>query len=218
MPKHRAIAFEIASRIFSILVLGYAILFGGGSPLLFLWGLWIEEILCLIGLSARQAIARQAITRRGGGIPAPASSPLALYFAFPAVHLVFVLFFSLVGATGMFLPSGAHRIAVPRADEIIVLAAAFLFWTLADVGLAILRSRKGQAAQAEMTGIDREARLALFLPHITIIAGGFCLIMLRLGDWMAWGILAGKIFFELLSFAVSRDAPRESKPPADGGG
>jgi hypothetical protein len=33
--------------------------------------------------------------------------------------------------------------------------------------------------------------------------------MLKLGDWLAWGILAGKILFELLSFAASRDASRQ---------
>ena len=41
------IAFEIAGRVFSIAVLGCAILLGKGSPLLFLWGLWIEEGLAL---------------------------------------------------------------------------------------------------------------------------------------------------------------------------
>lgn len=151
-------------------------------------------------------------------MPTQASSPLALYFAFPAAHLVFVLFFSVVGATGMFSPPRAPRIAFPRADAIIELAAAFLFWTLVDVGLAILRRHRGRTTEAETTDIDMEARLALFLPHITIIAGGVCLILLRVGDWLAWGILAGKVLFELLSFAMSRDPSRESKPAAGAGG
>jgi len=32
--------------------------------------------------------------------------------------------------------------------------------------------------------------------------------MFKLGDWLAWGILVGKILFELLSFAMSREASR----------
>lgn len=204
MLKRGAVAFEIAGRVFSILVLASAILLGGRSPLLFLWGLWIEEVLSLIGLSVRQAIAR-----RGGRAAARAASPLALYFAFPAAHIVFVLFFSMVGVTGMFSSSGAPRIEAPRPAAIVELAAAFVFWNLVDFGRAILRRRRGGPIEVELAGIDREARLALFLPHITIIAGGFCLVMLKLGDWLAWGILAGKIIFELLSFAMSRDASRQ---------
>jgi hypothetical protein len=206
MLKRGAIAFEVAGRAFSILVLGYAILFGGSSPLLFLWGLWIEEVLSLIGLSVRKAVAH-----RGGGAERSAS-PLALSFAFPAVHLVFVLFFSLAGATGMFSPPGISLLASPRPADIAKLAAAFAFWILVDLGRAILLGRGGGPVEGELAGIDREARLALFLPHITIIAGGFCLIMLKLGNWLAWGILAGKVIFELLSFAMSRDAQRRPPP------
>ncbi len=202
MLKRGAIAFEIAGRVFSTLVLGYAILIGGSSPLLFLSGLWFAEVLSLIGLSVRKAIVR----RRGGA--GGSASPLALYFAFPAVHLVFVLFFWMAGATGMFSPPGVPLLKPPRLTAVVELAAAFVFWNLVDLGRAILRGRRGGPAEGELAGIDREARLALFLPHITIIAGGLCLVMLKLGDWLAWGILAGKILFELLSFALSRDASR----------
>ena len=62
----------------------------------------------------------------------------------------------------------------------------------------------------EQGRIDREAWLSLFLPHITIIAGGFCLVMLKLGNWMAWGILAGKVLFEALSFAIARGGADET--------
>ena len=53
------VAFEILGRLFSILVLGWAIFVGHSSPLLFLWGLWIEEVLTLVGLSVRKAIVRR---------------------------------------------------------------------------------------------------------------------------------------------------------------
>jgi hypothetical protein len=132
MLKRGAIAFEVSGRVFSILVLGYAILFRGSSPLLFLWGLWMEEVLSLIGLSVRKAYAH-----RGGGAER-STSPLALYFAFPAVHLVFVLFFSMVGATGMFSSSEVALMQLPRPAEIASLAAAFAVWTLVDLGRAIL--------------------------------------------------------------------------------
>jgi hypothetical protein len=203
MLKRGAIAFEVAGRVFSILVLGYAILIGGSSPLLFLWGLWIAEVLSLIGLSVRKAIVR----RRGGA--GRSASPLALYFAFPAVHLVFVLFFWMAGATGMFSSPGVPLLKPPRLAAVVELAAAFVFWTLIDLGRAMLRGRRGEPVEGELAAIGREARLALFLPHITIIAGGFCLVMFKLGDWLVWGILAGKILFELLSFAMSRDASRQ---------
>jgi hypothetical protein len=90
-------------------------------------------------------------------------------------------------------------------------AAAFLFWTAVDVVRVFVRRRRPGAAGEELAAIDSAARLALFLPHITIIAGGFCLVMFRLGDWLAWGILAGKVLFEALSFAVGRSAKRRPR-------
>jgi len=108
----------------------------------------------------------------------------------------------------MFSSSGVPLMELPRPAAIVQLAAAFFFWSLIDLGRAILRGRRGGPVEGELAGIDREARLALVLPHITIIAGGFCLIMLKLGNWLAWGILAGKVIFELLSFAMSRDSRR----------
>jgi hypothetical protein len=32
--------------------------------------------------------------------------------------------------------------------------------------------------------------------------------MFGLGNWLAWGILAGKILFELLAITVAREKPR----------
>jgi hypothetical protein len=200
-PGLLRVVFEILGRLFSILVLGGAIFVGRRSPLLFLWGLWIEEVFSLVGLSVRKAIVRRA---------GAAASPLGLYFAFPAVHLVFVLFFALIGMTGMFSRAGAVPLAAPSLPVIVRIAAAFLFWAAVDVVRAVLRRRRGGSVDEELVAIDRGARLALFLPHITIIAGGFCLIMFRLGNWLAWGILAGKILFELLAFALAREKPRLS--------
>jgi hypothetical protein len=34
--------------------------------------------------------------------------------------------------------------------------------------------------------------------------------MLKLGNWMAWGILAGKVLFEALSFAIARGGSDET--------
>jgi len=202
--KPAKLAFEAAGRLFSVVVLGFAILRGGSSPLLFLWGLWIEEVLSLLGLSLRQCIVR-----RGGGSTGQATSPLGLYFAFPAIHLAFVLFFSMAGVTGIFSPQGTPLIKAPPPATVLELAAALAFWTLVDLTRAILHRRAHGSVEGELARIDREARLALFLPHATLIAGGFCLIMLRLGAWLSWGILTGKILFEVLSFAMSRSAPRD---------
>jgi hypothetical protein len=191
--------FEILGRLFSIAVLAWAIFLGRSSPLVFLWGLWIEEVLSLAGLSVRKALVK----REGA-----AAAPLGLYFAFPAVHLVFVLFFTMIGTTGMFSRGGGTLLAAPRPVVLARVAAAFLSWTAVDVVRAFIRRRRGGEPQAELASIDKAARLALFLPHITIIAGGFCLVMFGLGNWLAWGILAGKVLFELLAFTVAREKPR----------
>jgi len=209
MPGRRSILFKVAGKVFSTLVLGYCILFGSSSPLLFLWGLWIEEVLVLIGLSEKTAIARRRGSEAGGG-----TLRLAPYFAFPAVHFVFVLVYSVAGVAGIFSAQGSPLLAFPRATAILELAAALVFWHLVDLARVLLRSRTERPAKDEAAGIDRDARLALFLPHVTIIAGGFCLILLRLGNWLAWGILAGKVIFELLSLLTSRPgAPARAPHP-----
>jgi hypothetical protein len=195
MPAALGLAFEIAGRLVSIAVLGFSILRAGGSPLLFLWGLWIEEVVSLAGLSIRQAVLHRPRIR-------------GPYFAFPAAHLVFVLFFSLAGVTGVFSDPSAPRLAAPPARSVLVLAGVLAFWTVVDIVRSVLHRRAGGEDAAEEERIDREAWLALFLPHVTIIAGGFCLVMLRLGNWMAWGILAGKVLFEALSFVLTRGTAR----------
>jgi hypothetical protein len=195
MPAALGLAFEIAGRLVSIAVLGFSILRGGGSPLLFLWGLWIEEVLSLAGLSIRQVILHRPRIRGHS-------------FAFPAVHLVFVLGFSLAGVTGMLGDPSAPLLAAPPARSVLALAGVLAFWTVVDIVRSVLHRRTAGKEAGEEARLDREAWLALFLPHVTIIAGGFCLVMLRLGNWMAWGILAGKVLFEALSFALARGAAR----------
>jgi hypothetical protein len=188
--------FEILGRLFSIFVLAGALFLGGSSPLVLLWGLWIEEIFSFIGLSARKTTARRA------GAETPRLGP---YFAFPAAHLVFVLFFTLIGMTGLFARPGSTLFAPPSTASLVEVAAAFLLWTSVDVVRTVLRLHREGPAKDELAAIDMAARLALFLPHVTIIAGGFCLVMLGLGNWLAWGILAGKVLFELFSVAIARD-------------
>jgi hypothetical protein len=197
MQATLGLAFEIAGRLVAITVLGFSILRGNGAPLLFLWGLWIEEVLSLVGLSVRQALLRRP--------PLP-----GLYFAFPAVHLIFVLCFSLAGVTGMFSDPSAPRLAAPPVRNVLILAGVYSIWTMVDLVRAVLRRRSPGQDDGEKGRIDREAWLSLFLPHITIIAGGFCLVMLKLGNWMAWGILAGKVLFEALSFAIARGGSDET--------
>jgi len=199
MAAGPVLAFEIAGRLVSIAVLGYAIFRGGGSPLLFLWGLWIEEVLSLVGLSLRQAILRRPRLR-------------ALYVAFPAAHLVFVLAFSMAATTGVFSDPSVPRLAPPQARSVLAVAGVLAFWTAVDVVRSVLQQRRAGGADtpAEEERIGREAWLALFLPHVTIIAGGFCLVMFRLGNWLAWGILAGKVLFEALSFTLARGTGRDT--------
>ncbi len=203
----RGLLFDLAGRFFSVGVLAWAIFVGRSSPLLFLWGLWLEEVLSLAGLSIRAAIV--------GGKAAGQRNPLGLYFLFPVVHLFFVGFFTLIATTGLFSRPGAQAMEIPRAASAGQVAAAFLFWTGVDVVRVLVRRRRPGAVGEELAAIDSAARLGLFLPHITIIAGGFCLVMFRLGDWLAWGILAGKVLFEALSFSIRRSAkPRPRLPGA----
>ena len=186
---------QVLGRLFSILVLAGAIFLGGSSPLLFLWGLWMEEVFSMIGLGVRKTIVRRA------GAETPRLGP---YFAFPAAHLVFVLFFTLIGITGLFARPGSALLAPPSTTALVEVAAVFLLWTGVDVVRAVFRVRRGVQAKDELAAIDMAARLTLFLPHVTIIAGGFCLVAFGLGNWLAWGILSGRVLFELFSFATAR--------------
>jgi hypothetical protein len=201
MRKAWVLASRIARSVVSVLVLGYSILLGGGSPLLFLWGLWLEEVLAYAGLSVRITIARRA------GAAGKLASPLGLYSIFAAAHLVFVLVFTWSATTGIFLPPGAPLVETPSPAAIAWMAGAFLFWNLVDIAQALVRARRNRSPDDEIERINREANLALVLPHVTIIAGGFCLVMFELGNWLAVGILAGKILFELLSFVITRAKP-----------
>jgi hypothetical protein len=178
----------IAGRLFSIGILAVSIL-RGGSPLLFLWGLWIDEVLALAGSPLRQAIARRPIVFQGYGL-------------FAAVHLVFVLFFSVIGTTGLFSAASAPRLSWPSGRDVLWMTGALALRTVFDLALAWWRKRRGREDSAE--ALDRETRSAVFLPHLTIIAGGFCLVMFRLVHWMAWGILAGRVFYEAVSFFAAR--------------
>jgi hypothetical protein len=191
-----ALVLGIAGRLFSIGILAVSIL-RGGSPLLFLWGLWIDEVLSLAGAPLRQAIARRPIVFHGYGL-------------FAAVHLVFVLFFSVIGTTGLFSAASAPRLAWPSGRDVLLMTGALALRTVFDLVLAWWRKKKGREDDAEV--LDRETQSAVFLPHLTIIAGGFCLVMFRLVNWMAWGILAGRVFYEAVSFFAAR------RPTASGPG
>jgi hypothetical protein len=190
-------AFEIAGRLVSIGILAAAIL-RGGSPLLFLWGLWIDEVLSLAGAALRRVLARRRAVFHGYGL-------------FTAVHLVFVLFFSAIGTTGLFSAASAPRLAWPSLRDALLLAGALALRTGVDLAIAWWRARKGRGETAE--AIDRDAKFAVFLPHFTIIAGGFCLVMFRLADWLAWGILAGRVLFEAVAFFARREG---AAPTASG--
>jgi hypothetical protein len=190
MPEVPALV--VAGRLFSIGILAASIL-RGGSPLLFLWGLWIDEVLSLAGSALRQAVARRPVVFNGYGL-------------FAAVHLVFVLFFSVIGTTGLFSAASTPRLAWPSARDVLWMAGALALRAGFDLAIAWWRKKKGRGDDAE--ALDRETRSAVFLPHITIIAGGFCLVMFRLAHWMAWGILAGRVIYEAVSFfAVRRERP-----------
>ncbi len=134
-------AFAILGRLFSIFVLAGAIFLGGSSPLVFLWGLWMEEVFSLIGLAVRKTMARRA------GVQ---TSRIGPYFAFPAAHLIFVLFFTLIGMTGLFANPSSTLLAPPSATSLVEVAAAFLLWTCADVLHAVLRLRRGESAKDEL--------------------------------------------------------------------
>lgn len=207
------LVFEIARRLVSIAVLGFSILSGRGNPLLFLWGLWIEEVLSLIRLSARQTILA-----RYPGKAESRTTPLGIYFLFPSVHFAFVVLYSLIGVTGLLSAPSAPRLSLPSALSAIIQAGALAFWTAVDLLRAVLHRHAHAREAGEQARIDREAQLALALPHVTIIAGGFCLVLFRLGNWMAWGILAGKVIFEALSFAVARGAASQALPDPEAAG
>jgi hypothetical protein len=188
----------IAGRLFSIGILAVSIL-RGGSPLLFLWGLWIDEVLSLAGSSLRRTLARRPFVFHGYGL-------------FAAVHLVFVLFFSVIGTTGLFSGASAPRLAWPSMRDVLLMTGALALRTGFDLALALWRKKKGREESAEV--LDREALSAVVLPHLTIIAGGFCLVMFRLVHWLAWGILAGRVIFEAVSFFGAR---REATVPTASG-
>ncbi len=193
MQAAPALVLVIAGRLFAIAVLAVSIL-RGGSALLFLWGLWIDEVLSLAGCSLRQALARRPTAIRAYGL-------------FPAAHLVFVLFYSVIGTTGLFSAASAPRLAWPSGRDVLLLAGALALRAAFDLAYAEWRRKTGREGDADTAAaIDRDARLAIFLPHLTIIAGGFCLVMFRLVHWLAWGILAGRVLFEAVSFFAARRA------------
>lgn len=202
MPGALALGLDAAGRLCSLAILAVSIL-RGGSPLLFLWGLWIDEVLSLAGASLRAG-------RR--------AAALRLFGIFPAAHLVFVVFFSAIGATGLFGAPGAPRMALPSARDALLLSAGLALRTAIDLVRAGWRRRRG--GREDAAAVEREAKLAIFLPHLTIIAGGFCLLVFRLAHWLSWGILAGRAIFEAAAFAAgsSRGAAasdtRPASPPA----
>jgi hypothetical protein len=151
-------------RLVSLAVLGLGFFLGGQSPSLFLWALLIEEGVTLASLSARQAILTRSTGRRS-------PSPMALYAVFPLAHLVFVGVFTLSASSGLFAPEGAARVPAPTAPQLLAVAGAYAAWAAVDTLRWVLRARSGSLTRDEAEAIDLEARMCLFLPHLTIIAG-----------------------------------------------
>ena len=187
----------------------------GWSPALILLGFWLEEILTFVAFGVESVILK----RRYGGEGLGAG--FAVTFLFPLLHLIFILVFMFMDssdneATDHLLDALKHIVSgeIGYADDATLLAlfelvAGLVVWQV--VAFVRWRKRCGKDRERDDAELGVRFKLALTLPHLTIIAGGFALMILELGTWMAAGILIAKAIGELLlGPALRREMEKKS--------
>lgn len=200
--------FDVLGRFLSCAFFAAGLLAFRWPPALVLFGFWLEEAAAFALIGPKSAIVERRTGRKeDGNRPA-----LAIMLLFPAVHLVFIGFFVLfdswradaasVGGFFALLRGAPAWMSRPGFLPVLELSAGVLAWSLADL-LRIAFAGKGARLPSQEELLEG-VKASLLLPHITIIVGGFALILLRLGSWMAVSLIAGKCLVELLLLPANR--------------
>jgi hypothetical protein len=201
---------RILGRIYSFALFAAGLLFLQWPAALTLIGFWLEEILIFACTSVEYAV----FLRRNPTERTPGGTGRFTYLFFFFAHFVFIAVFLVIDAqnnprtaallaTVLGLFTGAGFLIDPAAGSgLLELAAGLLFWNVLDLLFsAFIGKRAGTMTLAD---IEWKTKTALMLPHLTIIAGGFALVMLKTPNWLAVGLIAGKLGIELLLAVASR--------------
>ena len=181
------------------------------APVLLL-GFWLEEVIAFLFIAFKRRAVRKRMAAEGkrmtkGEMQSAKVGPF-VYFAFPAVHLIFVLTFigiesrkseaayGLLSTLWGLVTHNPGRVDSGIAYSLLALVAAFAvtgtIQAVKDLGYGSAGRR------STLRSLDAQNRSVLVMPHITIIFGGFAMLMFNAADWMAWGLVGGKCICELL--------------------
>jgi hypothetical protein len=219
-PTPRRSRFHVAGSLFSCALFGCGLLWWDWPTGLILLGFWIEEVLSFLLTALKTTTLRQRL--RGEGASA-AGGCLVMVF-FPGLHPIFILVFlfmdadtnpasDLLWSTLRNLLHGPPSWADPATlRALLSLIGGLLLWGVTDFVRDVRRARSAQGLTYDE--IFARTKAALVLPHLTIIAGGFALVVLRLGSWLGMGLVLGKCMSELLLLPVAAGEVATDEKPA----
>ncbi len=209
MTKIKDNFFNISGRIFSFLIFITGLFFLKWSAAYLLIGFWIEEVLIFIFTSIENAILRFKNPEE----KKKASTGRFAYIFFIFFHLVFIIIF-------LFIASPKDPDIKPLLNLIIgivfqkhfyiersvylallEISGSFFLWNIIDLLQTNFIGKNANKITVE--DIDNKTKASLLLPHMTIIGGGFALIVLKSVNWLSIGLIAGKFCVELFLFAVT---------------
>ena len=188
------------------------------APIL-LFGFWLEEVIVFLFIAfKRRVIMRRRLSARKKltkGEQQSAKVGPFVYALFPAVHLIFVITFiaidsrkhesasALLSTLWGLISRNADKINSGTAYSLLALIAAFIITETIQAVKDLSYGSDGR--RSTLKSLDSQNRGALVMPHITIIFGGFAMMLFNAADWMSWGLIGGKCICELLLVPRMKD-------------
>lgn len=198
--------------------------FGWQGPIILL-GFWIEEVVAGIGIAIQRKVVMDRLKSRGlsceGEDAEGMISTNALYGIFMALHLLLIMIFIAVDAkkhpgSRLLLNTfwGCLSFQPELIDRSILMVLGLLpvpfiiMWAINVVrGLTFGPDRR----RATLKSLFESNRAAMMLPHISILLGGFALVLFPEKYGLAIGLLASKCICELILLPITKKDERESE-------
>lgn len=203
---------EIMNRLLTCGVFAAGLLVYNWDAAILLVGFWMEEVITFLFIAFKRGVVRKRTLASKKKISKGQQQALKVgpyvYTAFPAVHLIFIIIFvvidsmnspataKLLSSIGGILLLNPAKIDAPVAHALLVMIVTFLATGIVQAAKDLTYGSDGR--RSTLVSLDAQNRAALVLPHITIIFGGFAMLMFNASNWMAVGLVGGKCLCELL--------------------
>ncbi|MBN1411095.1 MAG: hypothetical protein JW969_09635 [Spirochaetales bacterium] len=194
----------------SIFIVGLLLL--NWSTAFVLWGYWIDEIIGFIFLAVKYIILKASHKGEKTG----AGGVLFAYAFFMFGHLVFLLIFF-----GIFAEADANAEMIFEsvfyfiAGRFYSLEPEFLNSLFLVVPVSLLAAFvalfkdflfKKKYRELDLAVFEKKAFTPIILPHLIIVFGGFCLVLLKAQAQFALVLVMAKLLAEFLIYRRDRSA------------